>query len=225
MTALFLQVDSVLRGRSPSERISSDASRATLAFLLIACGLIYGGVMGSYGGLSGDRVWQVGYSATKVPLMLLATFCLSLPSFFVLNTLAGLRSDFADSVRALLAAQAAVTVVLASLAPLTLVWYISVDVYEAAILFNGGMFAVATIGGQIVLRREYRRLVRRNSRHRAMLFAWMIVYIFTGIQMGWSLRPFIGDPISPVQFFRSGHTANAYVVVARLIRDHVLPWG
>ena len=46
-------------------------------------------------------MWQVVYSAVKVPFLLFATFGLSLPSFLVINTLLGLRADFARVVRAL----------------------------------------------------------------------------------------------------------------------------
>ena len=45
-------------------------------------------------GFDGPRVWQVVYSAVKVPFLLFTTFLLSLPSFFVVNTLLGLRPDF-----------------------------------------------------------------------------------------------------------------------------------
>src|SRR5512139_4327888 len=78
--------------------------RRTLLLLLVGCGALYGGVMGSYGGFAGDRVWQVAISASKVPLLLLVTFGLALPSFFVLNTLFGLRDDFGTVLRALLGA-------------------------------------------------------------------------------------------------------------------------
>ena len=27
-----------------------------------------------------------------------------------------------------------------------------------------------------------------------MLRTWLVIYVFVGIQMGWVLRPFIGDP-------------------------------
>ena len=56
--------------------------------------MFYGGVMGTYGGFGGPRMWQVVYSAVKVPFLLFTTFVLSLPSFFVINTLLGLRADF-----------------------------------------------------------------------------------------------------------------------------------
>ena len=62
----------------------------------------------------------------------------------MLNSLLGLRSDFGRAVRSLVAAQAGLAIVLASLAPFTLVWYASSARYSEALLFNGAMFAVAS---------------------------------------------------------------------------------
>ena len=89
-------------------------SRATLAGAIVAFGMFYGAVMGTYGGFIGVRMWQVLYSAVKVPFLLFATFLLSLPSFFVINTLLGLRADFPRVVCALLATQAGLTIILSA---------------------------------------------------------------------------------------------------------------
>jgi hypothetical protein len=203
------RADDVLRGRSASYPWS----------FLVLCGLFYGGVMGAYGGRGG----QVVYSAIKVPLLLLATLGLSLPSYFVANTLMGLRADFAAALRAIVASQAALTIVLAALAPLTVLWYASSTHYYAAILFNAAMFAVASLSGQFVLGRSYRPLIAGDSRHRWLLRTWIVIYAFVGIQMGWILRPFIGSPNAPVRFFRGGEWENAYVIVARMIWETLFP--
>lgn len=187
------------------------------AGLTLVCGAVYGAAMGSFGGVSGDRPWQIVISAAKVPLLLLTTFAISLPSFFVLNTLLGVRSDFPTAVRALAGGQAWLTVVLAALAPYTLLWYASFADYGWAQLFNGLMFAVATFAAQGVLRRWYRPLIARNARHRWLLRAWLIMYTFVGVQMAWVLRPFVGAPEMPVQFFREGSWGNAYVIIGRMI--------
>src|SRR5262245_29884490 len=110
-------------------------SRRTLVRLfafLILFGLFYGAVMGSFRAIANQPQWgrQMLYSAVKVPLLLSASFAISLPSFFVLNSLLGLRRDFALAVRALVAAQAGLAIILASLAPLTLTWYASSSVYS-----------------------------------------------------------------------------------------------
>jgi hypothetical protein len=222
--SLLLRTDGILRGREWTAGSSrrGPASLWPLCGFVVGCGLLYGAAMGVFGGFGGDRVWQVVYSAVKVPLLLVVTFALSLPSFFVLNTLLGVRGDFLQALRALAASQAALTIILLSLAPLTLVWYASSDDYPQAILFNAFMFAIATAGAQVLLRRAYRPLIERSLRHRALLRIWLMVYAFVGIQTGWMLRPFVGAPGAPVQFFRDGTWENAYVIVARLVWDSLI---
>jgi len=223
MNALFgllRLADDVLRegaSAAPLRREAGWGVLGSLTLLLVAFGMFYGGVMGTYGGVAGPRVLQVVYSAVKVPFLLFTTFSLSLPSFFVLNTLLGLRNDFSRVVRALMATQAGLTVILAGLAPLTAFWYVSSSDYPLAILFNGVVFAVASFSAQWMLRRDYLPLIRGNPRHRWMLGTWLVIYVFVGIQMGWVLRPFIGDPNAPVQFFREDSWSNAYVFVLQLI--------
>ena len=154
-----------------------------------------------------------------MPFLIITTFALSLPSFFVINTLLGLRGDFRAVVRALMATQAGLTVILSSLAPFTAFWYVSGSAYQPAILFNGVMFAVASFSAQWILRRDYLPLIRKDPKHRWMLRAWIVIYVFVGIQMAWVLRPFVGDPTSPVQFFREDSWSNAYEVVLQMIWD------
>ncbi len=221
LTAVFGIASDVLRGetRSPRAAARRSASGLTLTWAIVAFGMFYGGVMGTYGGLGGPRMWQVVYSAVKVPFLLFTTFFLSLPSFFVINTLLGLRPDFPRVLRALLATQAGLTIILSALAPYTVFWYVCGSRYQPAILFNGAMFAVASVSAQWMLRRSYQPLVISNPKHRWMLRAWLVIYVFVGIQMAWVLRPFIGDPIAPVQFIREGSWSNAYEVVIQMIWD------
>jgi hypothetical protein len=212
--------DTVLRRGSGSSLATRPGKIGTLPshlLLILVFGTFYGGVMGTYGGVAGARFWQVIYSGLKVPILLLATYLLSLPSFFVFNTLLGLRNDFPRVVRSLVATQAGLTVMLASLAPITAFSYVSGMGYQPAILFNGLMFAVASVSAQWLLRREYRPLIEGRSAHRWMLRTWIFVYVFVGIQLGWVLRPFIGNPGAPVQFFREDSWSNAYVVVGEMI--------
>lgn len=192
-------VDALLRG-GPAE-----ATLGRTVACVVGGGLAYGAVMGTFGGFDGDRPLQIAYSAIKVPMLLGVTFVLTLPSFFVLNSVLGLRADFGD--------------VLAALAPFTAVWYLSSGDYHEAILFNAAMFAVASVAAQRLLRRHYRPLVARDLRHRWLVRIWIGVYAFVGVQMGWVLRPFVGSPWEPVRFFREGAWGNAYVVVAEMIAD------
>lgn len=181
------------------------------------CGALYGAVMGAFGGFGGDRLLQVTFSALKVPLLILVTMALAMPSFFVVNTLLGLRADFPAVLRAVAGTQAVMAVVLASLAPYTAVWYASTRDYHEATLFNALMFGAASLSAQWVLRQRYAPLVARDPRHRWMLWGWLVLYAFVGIQMGWVLRPFIGEPGKAVTFFRTDTWGNAYVIMLDIV--------
>ena len=69
---LLLRADpQFIRGGSPTRRT------AVVLMILILFGLLYGAAMGSFGGVQGGRAWQILYSAVKVPVLLEATFVLS----------------------------------------------------------------------------------------------------------------------------------------------------
>src|SRR5262249_40942619 len=121
-------LDDLLRGRP-------NVSLWRAIVIAVAGGLLYGAVMGSYAGLRDAWPWQVVYAAVKVPLLLLVPFGLTLPSFFVLNTLLGLRADFAVVFRSLVIAQAGVAIVLVALGPYTALWYLTSGEYHESILF------------------------------------------------------------------------------------------
>ncbi len=205
----FVDIDRILRGQLTSTR--------RMIVVIAVFSIAYGLVMGSFSIDGHIRGKQMVFSATKMPLLLLATFAISLPSFFVLNTLLGVRDDFPAALRAVAATQACLAIVLTSLAPLTALWYASSAVYERAVMFNALMFTLASLAAQWMLRRLYKPLIDRDPRHRLLLRGWLVIYAFVGIQMGWLLRPFIGNPGVPTEFFRTESWGNAYVVVWDLI--------
>lgn len=214
---ILIQADRVLRGRPIIARPDGRGRLRRIGLLVVVFGLLYGGVMGTFAGFDTSHLMQVVYSALKVPLLLFTTFALALPSFFVINSLLGVRDDFGDALRALVSAQAGLTIVLASLAPITAVWYLSVPDYATAILYNAVVFAIASVAGQWVLRKHYRELIARNPRHRPLMWGWLVIYAFVGIQMGWVMRPFIGHPNARPQFFRDEAWTNAYLAVYEII--------
>ena len=222
MAEFFSAVDRLLRGESEFSAAPqlTDVERApvrTQLLIIVLFGVAYGAVMGSYGGLAGDGWKQALLSAVKVPFLFTVTFALCLPSFFVLNALAGLAHDFRRVLTALLAFQAIAALVLSAVAPITFLFNVSTDFYQLMILWNGLAFGIATLTGHAMMRRLYRALIAGNSRHRLLYRVWMGLYIFVGIEMGWVLRPFIGDPHLPVQFFRRGAWGNAYGEVIGLV--------
>jgi hypothetical protein len=217
MHGVFADADQLLRstGRFDASRPAGSGRRLVLLVLIFAP--LYGMVMGSFAFDAPERMLQVLYSGIKLPMLLFSASLVCLPAFFVLNTVLGLRDDFIEALRAILAGQAGLGIVLASLAPLTRFFYFCHESYRAALLFNLAALALATITAQWIMLRHYRRLIARHPRHRIALLAWLMLYAFVGIQMAWTLRPFVGSPGMPVTFFREEPFTNAYVVVAELI--------
>lgn len=206
-----------------NEMLAADPARvrpvhAAISLMLM---MIYGGAMGSFGlwesGSTANNWLQVLYSAVKVPLLLGATFALSLPCFFVFNAIAGVAGDFRDVMKTLTATQSPLSVLLGSFASLTLMMYASGGSYLTGILFNAAMFGAASLGILPVVRRNYSLLIRRNPTHRRMAALWILLYSFVGIQMGWALRPFIGNPNDVTEFFRTNGWGNAYVAIMEIL--------
>lgn len=223
-------VDRILRSHSLCSADTGPLSTRKVAVAVLALGPVYGVAMGSYAWIAGERsliaqIPQMVYSGTKVPLLIAITVLISLPSFFVINTLMGLRSDFREALRAIVAAQAGLVIILCSLFPLTLFFYISTSAlgvsYQLAVLMNAAMFGFASVSAQIQLRSYYRRLIERDLRHRWMVRMWIFVYAFVGIQAGYVLRPFIGNPGNSTTFFRRDSFQNAYVRLFRIVADVV----
>ena len=183
--------------------------RAILA-LVVPAGAVFGAAAGSFG-------WKVlgsAYSAVKAPALLVVTTVLALPFFYVLNALLGLRADFTAALRGILAAEVTLALTLAALGPVVLVLYAGAPPYPVALLAAGLCFATASLTGQLTLARHYRPLIAADRRHGVGLAAWFLLYGFVAIKLGWTLRPFVGDPSLPTTFFRPGATGeNPYAVL------------
>lgn len=193
--------------------------------LIVLCaGAIYGGVMGSWSAGGEGRIWLIPFAAIKVPLVILTTTLICLPGYFVLSTVLGLRSEFRAALAAIAAGQAGTTLALASLAPITRFIYVGGIGHAGALVLSAGMFTLAAAAGYAVMLRRYRPLLGNRitaRKHRLMLIAWITMYIFVGIQMGWMLRPFVGTPGMAVKFLRPEPFSNAYVAVAKIVVQSV----
>lgn len=188
--------------------------------LLVGCvaagGALYGAAMGSYSVIEGGHLIQILFSALKVPLLLGISAGITLPPVFVLYTLQGLQEDFRAAVRALLEGQAALAAVLASLAPLTPVLYWSGLSYRVALCLNVGVFVCSALAAQGIVRNRLRSLVERDRRHATLLRLWFALFAFVAVQLSWNLRPFVGNPKAPAEFFRPDAFTNAYMALLKI---------
>jgi hypothetical protein len=178
----------------------------------------YGAAMGSYGWHDPERRVIALYAAIKAPLLILVTTGLCLAPFLVLSHIARLRGTLREALGAILSGQACAAGVLASVAPLTLVVYTAITSHDQAIMYNAGAFGLAALLGHRATLRRFRPLIAAQARYRPLLAFWCVLYCFVGVQMGWTLRPFVGSPGTTGAFFREDSFTNAYLAVARIAR-------
>jgi len=248
MIQWFRHLDRILRGEgtdAASLRTGRyDVPIAGTALVVILLAMFYGACAGSFAPLrpGGGPVEQVLASAVKLPLLLVLTLVVTLPSLYVFSALAGSGLKFSTIVRLLLAVMAVLSAVLASLGPIVVFFALSTESYTFMKLLNVLMGLVAGLFALAYLQRLLNNLitaqafdahnsmqpmeppgsdvpsaVARRPRPASIVFQiWMVVFAVVGAQMSWVLRPFIGDPDLPFQWFRQ-RDSNFFIDVMRAI--------
>jgi hypothetical protein len=168
--------------------------------MLLSCFVflaIYGLVMGA-----AHSPLQAISSFFKVPLLFLATLLICVPSLHYFNILFGSKQTILQTLAMILTAVSTTSVLLFSLAPITLFFLLTSSEYEFFKLLNVTFFAIAGFLGVSFLRQGLKIVTDLddqqglNSR-RAIFFLWVVLYGFVGSQMAWTLRPFMGEPGAP----------------------------
>lgn len=174
-----------------------------ISLLMCSSGFLalYGMIIGSFsGGL------QILVSGVKLPALYLLTLAICLPALFFFEVIAGSKRSFLQYLVLLLAAMGAIGVMLLGFAPITLFFRLSLSDYYFFQLLNVMILGIVSwMGVQIF----YRGMVAINEeagqaleRRMVAMRLWLGIYGFVGCQLGWTLRPFFGDPGQPFQLFR-----------------------
>lgn len=163
---------------------------------------LYGGVMGA-----SNSVPQVFSSALKLPLLFVVTLFICAPSLYFFNILFGSRQSILQNIALMLTAMTTTSVLLVSLAPVTLFFLTTTSGYQFFKLLNVAIFGIAGSMGLVFLKQGFEHSVDADNAEgrgaRRMLFVlWMILYAFVGTQMAWTLRPFMGAPDEPFMIVR-----------------------
>jgi len=175
---------------------------------------IYGAIMGSFGS------WlQILVSAIKLPALYLLTTFICLPTLYFFEVVAGVKRVFEQYMALLLASMSAISVMLFAFAPVTLFFRLSINNYRFFVLVN---IIILTITGFTGIRYFYNSMISLTERDGesskvsfSILKAWLLLYGLVGSQLGWTLRPFFGDPGLPFTLFRQIES-NFYLQVIKL---------
>jgi hypothetical protein len=180
------------------------------------------GLFGLAIGLPGGPL-QALLSAVKLPLVMLGSAALTLPLLHVSSARAGLRLAPERLSALLLQAMATATTTMSGLAPLALVFWLSLSLLPGSDLLDAEWYAyrrfvlavaaVGALGGLVGAARLLRELPIRAA------LPWAVGLGLAGLQLSWLLRPVIGSP-GPLVLLRplegSGLGALLDVLVAIL---------
>lgn len=227
MGSILGTIDTLLRGgfnkNEDLERGRFDIPASTLILAGLFLGVSYGAFMGLFAGLRGGAgsIAQLLTSMVKVPALFLLTLIVTFPSLYVFSALSGSRLQFKDTLRLLLAAIAVNLTLLASFGPVTGFFTLSTESYPFMILLNVFFFAVSGVIGLGFLRKALGTVfagpvtvpptnaaatpipAATTDPASRVFQIWTFIYAIVGAQMGWVLRPFVGAPGEPFQFFRA----------------------
>ncbi|WP_313890714.1 actin-binding WH2 domain-containing protein [Planktothricoides raciborskii] len=179
---------------------------------------IYGGIIGA------SSSWQQALaSMVKLPALYLMTLMICLPTLYFFNVFFGSRKPFGQYVALLLSAMAVISVLLFSFAPITLLFMTTTtNNYQFFKLLNVIIFSLTGFLGikffyEAMQAFSENELVGQETREK-ILQLWLILYGLVGCQLGWTLRPFFGNPGMPFELFRE-MGGNFYLDILRALGE------
>lgn len=209
---LLHTLDLVLRGSAVDETASGPARvhsrNRRLIGLALLLGAIYGASLGAYGLCHhGDRpALQMLCAALKLPLLFGLTLLVTFPSLYVFATLMKSPLGGMAALRQLLSAVVVHLAVLASLGPVFAFFAVSTESYPFLLLLHVLFCAVGGLLSLRVLHRNAKAQLQKEPDSKPppgqrLLTVWCLLYGTVGAQMGWLLRPFLGEPGQPFAWF------------------------
>src|ERR1017187_5736455 len=206
------EISVLLRGEP--ERIAAwagqwSARRLALHVVVIIFGAgLYGAAIGWW-----RDPQQALFTAVKFPLIILLTTAGNALINAMLAPLLGLNIPFRQSFSAILMSFTVAAAILGAFSPVMafMIWNappmspqaVSGATYSFIKLANVAVIAFAGTTGNVRLFQSLARLGGSNAIAFRVLFAWLAGNLFLGSQLSWILRPFIGSPNLPVEFFRA----------------------
>jgi hypothetical protein len=186
---------------------------ASIAFLAT-----YGAVLGST-----HSLLQALSSAIKLPILFLATMVICIPTLYIFSLLFGSNQRLNQTVAVVMSAITIKAVLLLSLAPITFFFLLTTSGYQFFKLLNVFFFAIAGITGMVFLVQGIRLVAVSDEedgtkKRNLILYLWILLYMFVGSQMAWTLRPFVGYPGSRLEIIRE-LGGNFYADIFRSIGE------
>jgi hypothetical protein len=203
--------DDFLKNLTAEKNLKTYFVNSNLAILVLSA--IYGATMGIYGG-----GLQILYSAIKVPMLLLVSLYITVPSYYVLYSLLGGKRTFGQTVMLLLLGFTIMSTVLIAFVPVNLFFILtsprSYESHNFTTLLNIAIFALGGFFALTYFVKGAETLYRGSSENwKPAFILGSIILMFVGTQLTWVLRPFFNY----YELFIRPVEGNFYTAVSDLL--------
>ena len=180
--------DEFLKNLAEGKNLKNYFVSSTLAILVFSA--VYGATMGTY---SGEL--QIVYSAIKVPILMLISLYLTVPSYYVLYSLLGGERTLGQILTLLLSSFTIMSIVLMAMVPVNLFFIIttakSSTTYAFTVLLNIAIFALGGFFALAYFIKGAKTLCQESSENwKPAFLLGSIILMFVGTQLAWVLRPY-----------------------------------
>ncbi|MBD3159528.1 MAG: hypothetical protein GF309_12115 [Candidatus Lokiarchaeota archaeon] len=161
---------------------------------------------------------QILYDALKVPMLLLISLYVSLPTFYVLNAILGGDMTFRQVVVLFMISVTAMSTMLVAFMPVTLFFTITTPErgfasYTFTVMLNVLIFTLAGLTAVVYLLSGFGYIHGENKRWIPGVLIGSCVLAFVGTQLAWVLRPYFNLSL---RFIRP-LSGNFYVAILELL--------
>jgi len=180
-------------------------------FIICLFGFIYGLVMGSY-----HSFLQALVAGIKVMLLFIATLLICFPSFYIIQQILGSKLKFKQMILIILSGFVLASTITLSFAPVIIFFQITGENYHflqllhVAVFIFAGIFGMKLIVGALKFACDKKNIYPQIGV--TVFRVWVIILAFVGIQLAWSLRPFLSDKNEDFKLFRK-YQGNFYTAI------------
>ena len=167
---------------------------SSLAIVTVLLSVPYGAILG----MAGSSM-QALYAAVKLPMILLGSVLLCLPTFYVFNALFGSRISFWQAASAVLFIATGASIILIAFAPVAWLFTVSTpqDGWRFLVLLHLAFALTAAYFGIRFLRVGGHYLTVRKDQgiviHAGLLKGWCLLLLVVAFQMTYTLRPIMTE--------------------------------
>lgn len=214
---VFYVVEEFIKRRDEFLKNLEDETKLPYYFVnsnlsILVLSAIYGATMGIYGG-----GLQILYSAIKVPILLLVSLYISIPSYYVLYSLLGGKRTLRQTVMLLLLGFSIMSIVLIAFVPVNLFFMFtspkSPETHDFMTILNIAIFTLGGFFALIYFVKGAENLYGASENWKPAFVLGSIILMFVGTQLAWVLRPFFNY----YELFIRPVEGNFYTAVVNLL--------